>query len=99
MSATQPFDVTQGHEPVEWQALTLRPAFIFLNMYLLRRGFLDGRKGLFLAASYAYYTFLKYYRFSEKDLDTTDPERNEERNPLEDFDPQRQTSWGTPWES
>jgi hypothetical protein len=47
-------------------------------MYLLRGGFLDGKKGLFLAASYAYYTFLKYYRFSEKDLAPTDPEQDEQ---------------------
>jgi glycosyltransferase involved in cell wall biosynthesis len=59
------------------QALTLRPAFTFLNMYLLRAGFLDGKKGLFLAASYAYYTFLKYYRFSEKDLAPLEPEQDE----------------------
>ncbi len=60
-----------------WQALTLRPALTFLNMYLLRGGFLDGKKGLFLAASYAYYTFLKYYRFSEKDLASAHPEPSE----------------------
>jgi glycosyltransferase involved in cell wall biosynthesis len=59
-----------------WQSLTFRPAFTFLNMYLLRGGFLDGKKGLFLATSYAYYTFLKYYRFSEKDLDPAHPERS-----------------------
>jgi hypothetical protein len=31
---------------------------------------------LFLAASYAYYTFLKYYRFSEKDLAPLDSEQD-----------------------
>jgi glycosyltransferase involved in cell wall biosynthesis len=60
-----------------WQALTLRPAFTFLNMYLLRGGFLDGKKGMFLAASYAYYTFLKYYRFFEKDLAAPYSDRSE----------------------
>jgi len=67
-------EIAETKRPVLWSALTLRPAFTFLNMYLLRGGFLDGKKGLFLAASYAYYTFLKYYRFSEKDLAPLDPE-------------------------
>ncbi|MDM8550370.1 glycosyltransferase family 2 protein [Desulfobacterales bacterium HSG2] len=52
-----------------WHTLTLRPLFTFVNMYLLRRGILDGTAGLFLAVSYAYYTFLKYYRFYEEKLD------------------------------
>jgi len=47
----------------------LRPLFTFMSMYLLRLGILDGTPGLFLAVSYAYYTFLKYYRFYEKDFD------------------------------
>lgn len=56
-----------------WHNLSLRPIFTFLNMYLLRMGFLDGSKGFFLAVSYAYYTFLKYYRFYEKDFDSQIP--------------------------
>ncbi len=52
-----------------WHTLTLRPIFTFMSMYLLRLGILDGTPGLFLAVSYAYYTFLKYYRFYEKDFD------------------------------
>jgi glycosyltransferase involved in cell wall biosynthesis len=70
-------EIPESKRPPLWSALTLRPAFTFLNMYLLRGGFLDGEKGLFLAASYAYYTFLKYYRFSEKDLTPPDPEQDE----------------------
>jgi len=69
-------EIAEAKRPLLWSALTLRPAFTFLNMYLLRGGFLDGKKGLFLAASYAYYTFLKYYRFSEKDPDPAEPERS-----------------------
>jgi len=70
-------EIAEAKRPTLWSALTLRPAFTFLNMYLLRAGFLDGKKGLFLAASYAYYTFLKYYRFSEKDPGPTHPEKTE----------------------
>ena len=70
-------EIAESKRPGLWSALTLRPAFTFLNMYLLRSGFLDGKKGLFLAASYAYYTFLKYYRFSEKDPASPHPEQRE----------------------
>jgi len=53
-----------------WSApftLCFRPLFTFINMYFIRIGFLDGAAGLFLATSYAYYTFLKYYRFHYRD--------------------------------
>jgi len=73
-------EIAEANRPPLWSALTLRPAFTFLNMYLLRGGFLDGKRGLFLAASYAYYTFLKYYRFSENDPDPAAPERSEKRS-------------------
>jgi glycosyltransferase involved in cell wall biosynthesis len=49
--------------------LCFRPLFTFINMYLLRGGILDGAAGFFLAVSYAYYTFLKYYRSYEDHLD------------------------------
>ena len=50
-------------------SLCLRPLFTFINMYLLRGGLLDGAVGFFLAVSYAYYTFLKYYRSCEDHFD------------------------------
>lgn len=57
-----------------WTRSTLRPLFTFLKMYVLKRGFLDGREGFFLATSYAYYTFLKYWRVLEEDGRTGGPE-------------------------
>jgi glycosyltransferase involved in cell wall biosynthesis len=39
--------------------LVLRPAGRFLGMYVLRAGFLDGWRGLLLAALYAYYVLLR----------------------------------------
>jgi glycosyltransferase involved in cell wall biosynthesis len=39
--------------------LLLRPVARFVSMYVARRGFLDGRKGLLLAALYAYYVFMR----------------------------------------
>jgi glycosyltransferase involved in cell wall biosynthesis len=46
--------------------LTLRPAWTFLRMYLVRRGFLDGWRGLLLAGLYASYTFAKYAQLWER---------------------------------
>jgi len=39
--------------------LVLRPLARFFSMYLVRRGFLDGRRGLLLATLYAYYVFMR----------------------------------------
>jgi len=39
--------------------LCLRPLGRFLSMYVLKRGFLDGRRGLLLAGLYAYYVFMR----------------------------------------
>lgn len=46
--------------------LWLRPAWRFLAMYVLRRGFLDGRAGLVVARTAAYGTFLKYAKLHER---------------------------------
>ncbi|MBF0316831.1 MAG: glycosyltransferase family 2 protein [Nitrospirae bacterium] len=48
-------------------AFTLRPMAMFLKMYLLRLGFLDGVRGFILAVLYAFYTFLKYLKAWEKE--------------------------------
>jgi hypothetical protein len=39
--------------------LVSRPLGRFLSMYVVKFGFLDGRKGLLLAALYAYYVFMR----------------------------------------
>lgn len=38
----------------------LDPPFVFLRMYLVRAGFLDGKEGLFLALLYSLFTAVKY---------------------------------------
>lgn len=58
-------EVVSGGRRPGWTAMLFRPLYTFLKMYAWKRGFLDGREGFFLAASYAYYTFLKYYRATE----------------------------------
>ena len=46
--------------------LTVRPVWTFVRMYLLRRGFVDGWRGLLLAGLYACYTFAKYAHLWER---------------------------------
>ena len=43
-----------------WWDISLRPAFRFFRMYVLRFGFLDGGRGLVLAMLDSYGVFLKY---------------------------------------
>jgi glycosyltransferase involved in cell wall biosynthesis len=45
--------------------LTMRPAFAFLKIYLLRLGFLDGVEGLVISATTSWLVFLKYARLRE----------------------------------
>ncbi|MBW2281331.1 MAG: glycosyltransferase family 2 protein [Deltaproteobacteria bacterium] len=46
--------------------LTLRPLWRFLRMYVLRRGFLDGRRGLMIASFASFGVFLKYARLWDR---------------------------------
>jgi glycosyltransferase involved in cell wall biosynthesis len=48
-------------------ALVLRPVGRFLSMYVLRGGFLDGRRGLLLAGLYAYYVFIRSAKVWERE--------------------------------
>jgi glycosyltransferase involved in cell wall biosynthesis len=43
----------------------LYPFFEFLNVYLVKRGFLDGLAGLTISTLHAYYVFLKYAKLYE----------------------------------
>lgn len=67
-------EIRRRGTPFSWTSCTVRPPFTFLKMYVLKHGFMDGREGLFLATSYAYYTFLKYWRVLEDVNRTEDPE-------------------------
>ena len=42
-----------------------RPPFTFLQMYLLRAGFLEGYPGFALSVLYSFYTFAKYAKLGE----------------------------------
>ncbi len=50
---------------LRWGELLWRPWFTFLNLYLLKRGFLEGQAGFTLAALYSMYNFLKYAKLAE----------------------------------
>ncbi len=45
--------------------ILLGPPWVFLKVYFLRQGFREGRLGFFLAASMAFYSFLKYIKTHE----------------------------------
>ncbi len=49
-----------------FSSLMARPFATFVKMYLLRKGFLDGTRGLVLAVLYSFYTFLKYAKTWER---------------------------------
>jgi hypothetical protein len=45
--------------------LIVRPTFVFLKMYILRLGFLDGLHGFILSAASSMYVFAKYAKLWE----------------------------------
>ena len=50
-----------------WRDVLLRPPARFLKMLVLRRGFLDGWRGLVVASIGAFYVFLKYCKLWERE--------------------------------
>lgn len=50
---------------VGWVETAFRAWFTFVQMFFLKRGFLDGALGLELAVLYACYTFVKYAKLKE----------------------------------
>ncbi|MBW1917282.1 MAG: glycosyltransferase family 2 protein [Deltaproteobacteria bacterium] len=56
--------VKQGKRPC-WGELLWRPWLTFVNLYFLKKGFLEGRAGYTLAVLYSVYNFLKYAKLRE----------------------------------
>ena len=48
--------------------VVLRPLWAFFKTFILKKGFLDGRKGFMIAVSAYMYTFMKYAFMYEKNL-------------------------------
>ena len=57
--------IAQGRRVHVWD-FVLRPLGRFLGMYVLERGFLDGRRGFLLAALYAYYVLIRCAKVWER---------------------------------
>ncbi|PIQ99254.1 MAG: hypothetical protein COV66_13025 [Nitrospinae bacterium CG11_big_fil_rev_8_21_14_0_20_45_15] len=51
--------------PVGIGRILLGPPWVFIKVYILRQGFREGRLGFFIAASMAFYSFLKYIKTHE----------------------------------
>ncbi len=51
-----------------WLDVTLRPAAIFLLLYIYRGGFRDGFRGFFLSVYRAFYSFMTYARLYESEV-------------------------------
>jgi hypothetical protein len=52
--------------------LLVRPLFLFVKMFIVRRGFLDGMHGFVLSAVSAAYVFTKYAKLWELEQATTE---------------------------
>jgi glycosyltransferase involved in cell wall biosynthesis len=50
-------------------SVLFRPPFTFLQMYVLRLGFLEGYPGFLLSVLYSFYTFAKYIKLKEMQED------------------------------
>jgi len=58
-------DLRRAGRSASWHNLALRPLARFLKMYLLKRGFLDGKEGLVLCCLAAMSVFTKYVKLWE----------------------------------
>ncbi|MFC2135579.1 glycosyltransferase family 2 protein [Bacteroidota bacterium] len=58
-------EMADKNRKAKYSDLLFRPVFIFLKMYILKRGFLDGIHGLMLALLSSSYVFTKYSKLWE----------------------------------
>ncbi len=58
-------DLCERGEKFSTSSVIVRPIFMFVRMYLLRRGFLDGVHGFLLALCSSAYVFVKYAKLWE----------------------------------
>ncbi|HIU85098.1 MAG TPA: glycosyltransferase family 2 protein [Candidatus Aphodousia gallistercoris] len=60
LAARQQFE--RGKRANFWFDIVLRPWLAFFKMYILKRGFLDGKLGFILSVNHFFYTMTKYVR-------------------------------------
>ena len=64
----------EAGEPPSLVRMLFNPFWRFFRMYVLRRGFLDGRRGVVLAVVAGFYVFLKYAKLWERYLEAGEKE-------------------------
>ena len=67
----------------------LRPAFRFFRFYILKRGFMEGFAGFYVAATAAVYVFLKYAKLWEIELEEKDDVGRKRSKPSSEDSPYR----------
>jgi hypothetical protein len=65
---------TAQGKPVTFLDLLVRPLWRFWRAYLFKLGFLDGWQGLTIAWMTAFYTFLRYARVREAQMQKPGPQ-------------------------
>lgn len=65
-------DLVQSGRSFSWFALLVRPPVLFLKMFIVKRGFLDGFHGLILSLLSAAYVFIKYLKVWDRRRQSTD---------------------------
>ena len=58
-------DMYDSGKHVHWYHFTVRPFFKFFQFYFIRRGFMDGVRGLIMCAIAGISVFMKYYKLWE----------------------------------
>lgn len=58
-------DMYDQGKKVHWYHFSLRPFYKFFHYYIIRRGFLDGIRGLILCGLAGIWVFMKYYKLFE----------------------------------
>lgn len=58
-------DMYETGKRVHWYHFSIRPLFKFLQFYIIRRGFIDGLRGLILCGLGGIAVFMKYYKLYE----------------------------------
>lgn len=72
-------DLQKKGRRASWSNLALRPLFRFLKMFVLRRGFLEGKHGFVLCALAAMSVFMKYAKLWERTESGVQPRRFDQR--------------------
>jgi hypothetical protein len=68
--------IAKGHKCSPLSAI-LHSVWRFFRAYVLRRGFLDGFAGWYLASVAAFVTFIKYAKLCEHQVITKEPGQHE----------------------